>query len=180
MLVCEWVSLLYVCVWVGTDDLHFFSKKNGTNIWWESFENYVNGTILKSLLYYKGLCLFGLCLSVSLYLCISVAVSGDSVQIKSWVYSYWFADFVFEDWSYEIVILTFWIQMKCWCKLLRLEILILKLKFELKKGYCWNFNIIHDQKFGWNVLLIWPWVLSFQNCLIIRQSIDISLCVSCL
>ena len=27
MLVCEWVSLLYVCVWVGTDDLHFFFKK---------------------------------------------------------------------------------------------------------------------------------------------------------
>ena len=117
----------------------------------------------RSHLYYKGLCLFGLCLSVSLYLCISVAVSGDSVQIKSWVYSYWFADFVFEDWSYEIIILTFWIQMKCWCMLLRWEMLILNLKFELKKGYCCNFNIIHNQKFGLNVLLIWPWILGFKD-----------------
>ena len=62
-------------------------------------------------LYYKALCLFYLCISVSL----SVAVSGERVQIKNWLdfhFWYWLTDFVFEISSIEIVVLTFKCELK--------------------------------------------------------------------
>ena len=59
--------------------------------------------------------MFILSLYVSLYLCISVAVSGELVQIKSWLdfhFWYWFTDFVFKLSSIEIVILTLKCELK--------------------------------------------------------------------
>ena len=100
-----------------------------------------------------------LCISVSLYLYISVAVSGELFQIKNWFEfhsdllisflklvilipkSRWNVDVSNEDWKFEIVILI--------------------LKFELKKAYFWNY-VIHIQKFGLKILLIWPWSIGFQ------------------
>ena len=67
--------------------------------------------MIKCLLYYKALCLFYLCISVSL----SVAVSGERVQIKNWLdfhFWYWLTDFVFEFSSIEIVVLTFKCELK--------------------------------------------------------------------
>ena len=54
-------------------------------------------------------------ISVSLYLCLSVAVSGERVQIKNWLdfhFWYWLTDFVFEFSSIEIVVLTFKCELK--------------------------------------------------------------------
>ena len=59
--------------------------------------------------------MFILSLYVSLYLCISVAVSGEQVQIKNWLdfhFWYWLTDFVFEFSSIEIVVLTFKCELK--------------------------------------------------------------------
>ena len=103
--------------------------------------------------------------SVSLYLCISVSLSRCQViRSRLRVDLIFIFYFVFEDWSYDFEILTFWIERICWCKQWRLKVLSVnfKLKFELKKGHFWNFNIIPTLNFGLIFLLIWPWIIGFQ------------------
>ena len=105
-------------------------------------------------------------ISVSLYLCISVAVSGELFQIKNWFE--FRIDLLFSFLKLEVTISLFWHSKSRWNVDVsnedwNFDMLILKLIFELKKGYFWHYDIFQNQKFGLNVLLIWPWQVWFPG-----------------